>query len=109
MVVLNRDYGGPSRVQVAAQFFQTELTNQSTSFAYQEHQKIEVRSAVVTEVQSVSLVTENVHPGVYEVQRVEICDPANSGAPLVFRLGFYNVYTGMYNVKKLSFFLLLIP
>lgn len=94
MVILQRDYGGPGSVDVAARFHQTELTNQSTSFAEQEHQIIAVRSTIVREVQSISLVTENVRPGVYEVQKVQICDPLQSGAPLMFRLGLYNVYTG---------------
>lgn len=94
MTILHRDYLGPGSVKVAALFYQTELTNQSTSFARQEHQQIEVKSTVIQEVQKISLITESVQPGVYEVQKVEICDPSNGGAVLRFRMGFYNVYTG---------------
>jgi hypothetical protein len=97
MAILHRDYSGPGAVKVAALFYQTELTNQSTSFAKQEHQRIEVRSVVVREVQKISLDTGSVQTGVNEVQKVEICDPANSGAVLRFRMGLYDVYTGTYS------------
>ncbi|XP_061168814.1 fibrocystin-L-like [Saccostrea echinata] len=93
MVILHRDYSGPERIRVAARFYQTDLTNQSTAYAEQEHQKIEVRSTVVREVQNISLVTESAGAGVNEVQKVQICDTAQSGAQLMFRMGFYNVYT----------------
>ncbi|XP_062574409.1 fibrocystin-L-like [Saccostrea cucullata] len=93
MVIVHRDYSGPERIRVAARYYQTELTNQSTAYAKQEHQKIEVRSTVIREVQNISLVTESAQTGVNEVQKVQICDTAQSGAQLMFRLGLYNVYT----------------
>ncbi|XP_061164553.1 fibrocystin-L-like [Saccostrea echinata] len=91
--------GDPS-VQVAAQFYNTKLTNQSTGIADVEHQLVKVTSTVVREVQKISLeVAPAVGAITNEIQVVEVKELSGQYSDATFRLGQYGVYTEALNTN----------
>ncbi|XP_062600839.1 fibrocystin-L-like [Saccostrea cucullata] len=91
--------GDPS-FQVATQFYDTKLTNQSTGIVDVEHQLVKVRSTVVREVQKISLgLGTTVGSIINEVQMVEVKELSGQYSDATFRLGLYGVYTEPLNTN----------
>uniref|UniRef100_K1QFR0 Fibrocystin-L n=1 Tax=Magallana gigas TaxID=29159 RepID=K1QFR0_MAGGI len=85
---------GSPLVQVAARYFDTELTNQSTGIVNMEHQLVKVTSTVVREVQKVKIeVVPIVGSQRNEYQIIEVTELSGGTSDATYRLGLYGVYT----------------
>lgn len=95
--------GGSPLVQVAARYFDTELTNQSTGIVNMEHQLVKVTSTVVREVQKLKI--EGVAPvggKVNEIQVIEVTELSGGTSDATYRLGLYGVYTEPFSSTSTS-------